>query len=86
MVDGILALVSCGFDERVVLYEWPHDKFQMFVRAADRRRLKDRVDFSIDIAQTISGVFSEGGNGKGKTPLEEHIETLRIALEKLNVC
>lgn len=80
IVDGILLLVSAGFNEQQVVFEWPYDKFTMFVKAAERQKLKDRVDFTVDIAQTMVGVL--GGKG---TSVKEHVDNLTESIERINV-
>jgi hypothetical protein len=77
LVDGVVALVGAGFEEREVLYEWPYDKFELFVRAVARRRLKERVDFSHDVALAIAHVL--GGKDK---PLEKFRESTEKHIEE----
>ena len=82
-VDSLVDLMTAGFSEKEVLYEWPYDKFRMFSNACGRRRIEDRVDFVVDVAQAIGGLF---GGGKGKrNPATEHIDQLKAHIEKLNV-
>lgn len=81
-MDGVVLLVSEGFSEHEVVFEWPYDKFYMYCKSIDRVKLRNRVDFSSDVAHSIAGLF---GTGKGKdNPLTEHVGLLNSRIEDLS--
>jgi len=43
--------------------------------------MKDRLEFSYDVMQGVSGLF---GGGKGKNPLQKHIDELQLKIEELH--
>lgn len=51
------------------------------VRFAKKKVTEKRIEFSVDVAQAISGVF---GGGKGKSPLAKHIEQLEGFAERMS--
>ena len=75
ITDGVVALVSAGFDEDKVLHEWPYDKFELFRKAALRRDIEHRKDFTIDVATAVGGVLG------GKNAVTGHLKNLDEFIE-----
>ena len=76
-MDGIVSLVGAGFNEHEVIHEWPYDKFELLRKAVQRRDLERRQDFAIDVASAVAGVLG----GKGKNPLNSHIDSIKEFIE-----
>jgi hypothetical protein len=72
-----VALTSVGFDEHEVLNVWPYDKFELYRKAVERRRIRDRIDFYVDVSQAVSRTFSS----KSKA-LQEYVEDLNEQLRE----
>lgn len=73
MVDGVVELVSAGFDEHKVLKVWSYSKFRMMVKAVRRQGMERRSEFVLDVAYSVAGII---GGGKGKSPLDEHLKLM----------
>lgn len=73
-----MALVAVGFEEQVIIHEWPYDKFLIYARAVARREASSRATFITDVRAAVESLLS----GKDATLFPEVINGIQKDIDE----